>query len=102
MSTPVSLTADTIVCASVQVGEASPYFYSAVKVALNGVEYGVPQFVRFYDQPSLFVDRGCSKYTTCTKLEFEQVVPTPTSDRICVAIPGKTKASAGKSCSVSQ
>jgi hypothetical protein len=29
---------------------------SQVKLALNGVEYGEPQFLRFYDQPSLFLE----------------------------------------------
>ena len=50
------LTDDTVVCRSVEVGDASPFFYSSVKVALNGVEYGEPQFLRYYDQPSLFLE----------------------------------------------
>lgn len=55
-TTPTVLEDDQIVCRSTQVGAISPYFYSSVKIALNGIEYGVSQYVRFYDQPSLFLD----------------------------------------------
>ena len=43
-------------CPSVEVSEEGPFFYESVKLALNGVEYGEPQFLRFYDQPSLFLE----------------------------------------------
>ena len=53
VSQPSVLEDDRIVCDSVEVDAISPFFYSSVKVALNGVEYAEPQFLRFYDQPSL-------------------------------------------------
>ena len=55
MSTPVSLTADTIVCRRCRHGRGVAVLLLAVRWP-NGVEYGVPQFVRFYDQPTLFVE----------------------------------------------
>ena len=53
---PSLLEPDRAVCSSVEVSEEGPFFYESVKLALNGVEYGEPQFLRFYDQPSLFLE----------------------------------------------
>ena len=50
LQVPSHLSHDRVVCSSAQVGIASPFFYSAVKLSLNGIEYGDPQYVRFYDQ----------------------------------------------------
>ena len=55
-SVPSLLERGRAVCPSVEVSEDSPFFYASVKLALNGVEYGEPQFLRFYDQPSLFLE----------------------------------------------
>jgi hypothetical protein len=57
MTTPASLSDDRFVCATSAVLDFSGAFYFvAVKLSLNGVEYGVPQFVRYYEQPRLFLD----------------------------------------------
>jgi hypothetical protein len=37
-------------------GFSGAFYFVALKLSLNGVEYGVPQFVRYYEQPRLFLD----------------------------------------------
>ena len=57
MTTPVELADDGFVCATSAVeGFSGAFYFVAVKLSLNGVEYGAPQFVRFYEQPRLFLD----------------------------------------------
>ena len=57
MTTPTVLEDDRFVCATSEVsGFSGAFYFVAVKLSLNGVEYGVPQFVRYYEQPRLFLD----------------------------------------------
>lgn len=56
--TPLSIIDDQhVTCETAAVtGFSGAAYFVAVKVSLNGIEYGVPQFVRYYEQPRLFLD----------------------------------------------
>ena len=55
LSTPSALDDGRVVCDSEKVdGFSGEFYFVAVKLSLNGIEYGVPQFVRYYEEPRLF------------------------------------------------
>ena len=56
MTTPAELSDGRVVCASAPQSGISGATFVAAKLSLNGVEYGVPQFVRVYEQPRLFTE----------------------------------------------